>query len=154
MKISLTIILIFLAATMSSASDGDIKFVNPEGLSKPTGYTHVVVTSGQRTIYFAGQVALNAKGEIVGKDDLKTQTEQVFANLKTALAAAGCTFANVVKTTTFIVNYKPDMVPGIREIRSKYFSTENPPASTLVGVQSLAREDFLIEIEAIAVIPK
>jgi len=154
MKISLTIILIFLAATMSSASDGDIKFVNPEGLSKPTGYTHVVVTSGQRTIYIAGQVALNAKGEIVGKDDLKTQTEQVFANLKTALAAAGCTFANVVKTTTFIVNYKPDMVPGIREIRSKYFSTENPPASTLVGVQSLAREDFLIEIEAIAVIPK
>jgi enamine deaminase RidA (YjgF/YER057c/UK114 family) len=152
MKTLLTMVVIFLTATMSNAAD--TKFINPEGLSKPTGYTHVVVTSGERTIYIAGQVALNAKGEVVGKNDLNAQTEQVFQNLKTALAAAGCTFNNVVKITTFIVNYKPDMVPGIREIRSKYFMAENPPASTLVGVQALAREDFLIEIEAVAVAPK
>jgi enamine deaminase RidA (YjgF/YER057c/UK114 family) len=152
MKTLLTVVVIFLLATMSNAAENESKFINPEGLSKPTGYTHVVVTSGLHTIYIAGQVALNAKGEVVGKNDLKAQTEQVFENLKTALAAAGCTFNNVVKTTTFVVNYKAEIVPGIREIRSKYFSAENPPASTLVGVQALAREDFLIEIEAIAVI--
>jgi enamine deaminase RidA (YjgF/YER057c/UK114 family) len=154
MKILVTMMVLFLTATMSKAADNDTKFINPEGLSKPTGYTHVVVTSGERTVYIAGQVALNAKGELVGKNDLKAQTEQVFENLKTALMAAGCTFKDVVKITTYVVNYKPEVVPGIREIRSKYFSSENPPASTLVGVQALAREDFMIEIEAVAVAAK
>jgi enamine deaminase RidA (YjgF/YER057c/UK114 family) len=151
MKILGTILLIILFTTISDAADEATKFINPEGLSKPIGFTHVVVTSGERTIYIAGQVALNAKGEVVGKKDLKAQTEQVFENLKTALAAAGCTFNNLVKITTFVVNYTPDAVPVFREIRSKYISAEHPPASTFVGVQALAREDYLIEIEAIAV---
>jgi enamine deaminase RidA (YjgF/YER057c/UK114 family) len=152
MKILVVMIFVILSATISDSADETTKFINPEGLSKPTGYTHVVVTSGGRTVYIAGQVSLNAKGEVVGKNDLKVQTEQVFENLKTALAAAGCTFNNVVKITTYVVNYKPDVIPMIREIRSKYLSSEHPPASTLVGVQGLAREDFMIEIEAVAVV--
>jgi enamine deaminase RidA (YjgF/YER057c/UK114 family) len=152
MKTLASAFFVILFSTVSNAADESTKFINPEGLNKPTGYTHVVVSSGTRTIYISGQVALNANGEVVGKNDLKAQTEQVFENLKTALAAAGCTFDNVVKTTTFIVNYKPESIPMIREIRGKYLGNDHPPASTLLGVQALAREDFLIEIEAVAVL--
>ena len=151
MKIFVAMVFIILLASISYSADETTKFINPDGLNKPTGYTHVVVTTGARTIYIAGQVALNAKGEVVGKKDLKAQTEQVFENLKTALTAAGCTFNNVVKITMFVVNYTPDAIPTIREIRGKYITGEHPPASTLVGVQALAREDFMIEIEAVAV---
>ncbi len=138
---------LFAAAAVLPAQ---IRHIQPDGLSKPTGYTHVVAAKGKETIYIAGQVAQNANGEIVGKGDLKAQTTQVYENLKAALAAAGCTFADVVKITVFVANYKPSEVGVIREVRSKYI-TGNPPASTLVGVQSLANADYMIEIEAIAV---
>jgi enamine deaminase RidA (YjgF/YER057c/UK114 family) len=150
-KILATVIFVILFATFSYSADEATKFINPEGLNKPPGYTHVVVATGARTIYIAGQVSINAKGEVIGKNDLKAQTEQVFENLKTALAAAGCTFSNVVKINTYVVGYNPEMLPVLREVRGKYITGEHPPASTLVGVQALAREDFLIEIEAIAV---
>jgi enamine deaminase RidA (YjgF/YER057c/UK114 family) len=97
-------------------------------------------------------VALNKQGEIVGKGDLRAQTIQVFENLKTALAAAGASFSDVVKMNTYVVNYKPTDAAVIREVRSKYTSKEKPPASTLVGIQALAREDFLIEVEVTAVV--
>jgi enamine deaminase RidA (YjgF/YER057c/UK114 family) len=139
--------LLFAAAAVLPAQ---IRHLQPDGLSRPTGYTHVVAAKGRETVYIAGQVAQNAQGEIVGKGDLKAQTTQVFENLKIALAAAGCTFADVVKITVFVANYKPAEVGVIREVRSRYI-TGNPPASTLVGVQSLANADYLIEIEAIAV---
>src|SRR5215468_8655541 len=74
-----------------------VVFVNPPTLAKPTGYTHAVVATGGRTIYVAGQVALDQSGTIVGKDDFRAQTTQVFENLKKALEAAGATFKNVVK---------------------------------------------------------
>ena len=103
-------------------------------------------------IFVSGQVALNKQLEVVGKGDLRAQTTQVFENLKVALVAAGATFADVVKMNIYVPNYKPTDVPVIREVRSKYVSKEKPPAATLVGVQALVREDFLIEIEVIAMI--
>ena len=128
------------------------EFINPFP-NKPTGYTHVVVVNGPgKTIYISGQVALNAQGEVVGKGDLQVQTVQVYENLKTALQAAGATFNDVVKLNTYIVNYKPEQVAIVRSVRSNYISKENPPASTLIGVQALVNPDFLIEIEAIAVL--
>lgn len=126
--------------------------INPRGLSTPTGYSHVVTAAGGRLVFIAGQVAANAAGEIVGPGDLRAQARQVYENLKTALAAAGATFADVVKQTTFVVSFKAEDRAVIAEVRREFLPAENPPASTLVGVQALARPEYLIEVEAIAVV--
>jgi enamine deaminase RidA (YjgF/YER057c/UK114 family) len=128
------------------------QFINPKDLNVPTGFTHVVTANQGKMIFVSGQVSLNKQGEVIGKGDLRAQATQVFENLRVALAAAGATFADVVKMNTFVANYKPSDVAVLREVRGKYVSKEKPPASTLVGVQSLVREDFLIEIEVIAMI--
>jgi 2-iminobutanoate/2-iminopropanoate deaminase len=128
------------------------QFLNPSGLSKPTGYTHVVVAQPGKLVYISGQVALNAAGEVVGKGDLRAQVTQVMENLKTALAAAGATPENIIKVNYYVVNLKQEQLPIIREVRNKYFSAEHPPASTLIGVTALAREEFMIEIEAVAAV--
>jgi enamine deaminase RidA (YjgF/YER057c/UK114 family)/quinol monooxygenase YgiN len=134
---------------LTAQSGAQIERMNPPGLSTPTGYSHVVTARGGRTIYIAGQVALDAKGQVVGKGDLAAQTRQVFENLGTALNAAGATFANVVKANTYMRD--ASQVAVLREIRSKYF-TRDLPASTLIEVPRLANPDFLIEIEVIAVV--
>ena len=134
---------------MTAQTGAAIERMNPQGLSTPTGYSHVVSTRGGRTVYIAGQVALDAQGRIVGAGDLAAQTRQVFANLDIALKAAGATFANVVKTNYYLRD--ASQVAVIREIRAKYF-TKELPASTLIEVPRLANPDFLIEIEVIAVV--
>ena len=121
-------------------------------LSTPRGYSHVVSATAGRTVYVAGQIALDKDGSVVGKGDLRAQTTQVLENVKHALAAGGATFADIVKQNTYIVNLKPEDLPIIREVRAQYFPAENPPASTLVGVTALAGPDFLIEVEVIAVV--
>ncbi len=126
-----------------------IQRMNPPGLSTPTGYSHVVSTRGGRTIYIAGQVALDAKGQLVGDGDLAAQTRQVFANLEVALKAAGATFDDVVKLNTYMRD--ATQVQMIRDVRAKYFTTALP-ASTLVEVSRLANPGFLVEIEVIAVV--
>jgi enamine deaminase RidA (YjgF/YER057c/UK114 family) len=128
------------------------QFINPKELSAPGSYTHVVTVNQGKLIFVSGQVALNKQGEVVGKGDLRAQATQVYENLKVALAAVGATFADVVKVNTYVVNYKPADAAIIREIRSKYNVPERLPASTLIGVQALAREDFLIEVEVIAAV--
>ena len=135
-----------LATEQGSAA---VERMNPQGLSTPTGYSHVVTTRGGKTIYIAGQVAFDAKGQLVGKGDLAAQTRQVFENLSIALKAAGATFANVVKANTYMRD--ASQVAVVREVRSKYFAKELP-ASTLIEVPRLANPDFLIEIEVIAVV--
>ena len=129
----------------------NVQYFNPPALSVPTGYTHVVEVLKGRTIYIAGQVALDKSGNVVGKADFTAQATQVFENLKVALAAAGATFDNVVKITTFVTDMT--QLPTLRTIRAKDYG-ENVPASTLVQIQKLAHEDLLIEIEAIAVVPE
>jgi enamine deaminase RidA (YjgF/YER057c/UK114 family) len=122
----------------------------PEGVSPARGYSHVVEVSGGKLVFVAGQIALDAEGNVTGKDDLAAQTHQVLKNVEAALAAAGATFADVIKLNTYVVNLRPDMLPTIREVRSQYLAGANPPASTLVGVTALAFEGLLIEIEAVA----
>ena len=89
---------------------------------------------------------------MVGKGDIKAQTAQVFENLKVALGAAGAGAKDVVKITMFVVNLKPEDLPAIRGVRDAFFANLEPPASTLVGVTALAGPDWLIEIEATAVV--
>lgn len=144
-----------LAAASSipaSAAEVAIKRTNPPGILTPRGYTHVVSVAGGRTVYISGQISANAKGEVVGKGDIKAQTAQVFENLKVALGAAGAGAKDVVKITMFVVNLKPEDLPAIRGVRDAFFAGLEPPASTLVGVTALAGPDWLIEIEAIAAI--
>ncbi len=143
--------LVFLF-TLTGLLAQDIRHINPTGLSKSPAYSQAVTAKPGTIVWISGQVAADAKGEVVGKGDLKAQLNQVWMNVKTALTAAGATLQDVVKINTYVVNYKPSMRSDIRDARSRFMGTAEPPAATLVGVQSLASEDWLVEIEVTAVI--
>ena len=130
---------------------GKLEHPHPTGLMQNPAYSHVVVASGTRTVYIAGQVALDERGAIVGAGDLSVQTTQVMKNIGLALAAANAAFSDVVKITTYVVGYRPEHRAIIGKARSPFFQNMPPPASTLVGVSALAAPEWLIEIEAIAV---
>jgi reactive intermediate/imine deaminase len=127
------------------------RFINPPTMATPRGYTHVAEVLSGRPVYISGQIALNQAGEIVGVGDMHAQAEQVFENLKAALEAVGTDFSHVVKFTVFTVDI--EQIPAIREVRDRYVNTQQPPASTAVEVRRLVREEFLVEIEAVAVMP-
>jgi enamine deaminase RidA (YjgF/YER057c/UK114 family) len=129
------------------------KFLNPETIAKPVGYTHVVepVAPG-RIIFISGQLGLDIENRIVGAPgDFRAQAERTFVNLKNALAAVGADFTHVVKLN----NYFTDIAHlGVfREVRDRFVDAAAPPASTAVAISALARPGALIEVEAIAVVP-
>ena len=97
---------------------------------------------------------MDERGQTVSKGDLKAQTQQAFENLQVALTAVQASFRDVVKMNIYVVGLKPEHVPVLREVRSRYVSADKPPASTLVGVQALVGADWLIEIEVVAVVPE
>ena len=129
-----------------------IEKLRPSGLHNNPAYSHAVTASGARTIYLSGQVSTDEEGRIVGEGDLAAQTTQVMTNIGLALKAAGASYADIVKITTFVVGYKPELRPIIGKARSAFFEGMDPPASTLVGVSALAAPEWLIEIEAVAVV--
>jgi enamine deaminase RidA (YjgF/YER057c/UK114 family) len=112
----------------------------------------VITTKPGKMVFISGQVAMDKEGHLVGKGDLHAQTKQVFENLKTALTAAGATFDDVVKITWYVKGYNPSLLPTLRDVRDEYVRKEAPPTSTLVGVTSLFQEDYLLEVDAVAVI--
>jgi enamine deaminase RidA (YjgF/YER057c/UK114 family) len=128
------------------------QFLNPAEIHRPRGYSHAVAVEGGRLIFIAGQVALDKDGNLIGRGDLRAQADKALENLVAALAAAGATPADIVKVNTYIVNYTSADYSIIRDARARVFDTQNPPASTLIGVQALAVEGLLIEIEAIAAV--
>ena len=130
----------------------DKQFFNPDGLLKPGAYTPAVRVTGGTTIYISGQVSQDAAGNVVGGGDLLAQTRQVYRNLGIALSAAGAAFADVVKLNVYVVGYQPEHRALLQSVREQHVSKDHPPASTLIGVQALARPEYLVEIEAIAVI--
>ncbi len=129
-----------------------LDYLNPPTLPKSPGYTQVVTVRSETLIYISGQVSLNAEGQVVGEGDLRAQATQVFENLRAALAAAGATFAEVIKLGYFVVNLKHEDALLLREIRQGYLDPNHLPASTLVGVTALVDPRWLIEIEAVAII--
>lgn len=129
------------------------EFINPKGLAPPHGYTHVVATKPGKVIFLSGQVAMDTQGHVVGKNDLRAQAKQVFENLKTGLASSGATFADVVKITWYVKGYAPGNLGILREVRDAFVNKAAPPASTLVGVASLFQDDYLLEVDAVAVVP-
>jgi enamine deaminase RidA (YjgF/YER057c/UK114 family) len=129
-----------------------IEHLRPKGLFNNPAYSHAVVASGTRTVYVSGQVSMDENGAVVGAGDLAAQTTQALRNLGLALDAAGARFADVVKITTFVVNYAPEHRAIIAKARAPFFAGGEPPASTLLGVSALAVPEWLIEIEAVAVV--
>jgi enamine deaminase RidA (YjgF/YER057c/UK114 family) len=124
---------------------------NPPELGTPPGYSQIVDVSANRIIFIAGQTALDADGNLVGKSDFAAQAQQVFSNLRVALQASGCTAANLVKLTVFVTDM--GNLARYREARNRFFASVTPPAApavTLVEVSKLYGADFMIEIEAIA----
>ncbi|MFO1361640.1 MAG: RidA family protein [Burkholderiales bacterium] len=126
------------------------RFINPLELSVPINYSHVAVASAGRTVYVSGQIALDATGRIVGAGDLRAQAVQVYENLRAALDAAGASFADVIKMTTFVVGLDPERTQVLREVRAQFLPAGHKPASTMVGVASLVRPELLVEVEMIA----
>ena len=122
--------------------------LQPDGSPPSNGYSHVVAAEG-RLVFVSGQVPLDADGALVGTDG-ETQADQVFANVRRALAAAGASFDDVVKLTFFLTDLAD--LPVVREVRDRYVSTERPPASSLVQVAGLVSPDFRVEVEAVAVV--
>jgi enamine deaminase RidA (YjgF/YER057c/UK114 family) len=131
----------------------NVRFLNPDTLYKPPGYSHVVETTGPgRTVYIAGQLGLDKSGNLVGgPGDFRAQAVQTFENLKAALAAVGGDFSHVVKVTNLLADIK--YLPVFREVRNQYLNSAAPPASTTVAISQFAREGALLEVEAVAVLP-
>jgi len=126
------------------------RFINPQALSRPPGYSHVVeVTAPGRIVYIAGQLGVDRDGKVVG--DFRRQAVQTFENPKAALAAVGAQFRHVVKLNNYLVDRAH--LPTFREVRDGYLAENDRPASTTIAISGLAREGALIEIEAVAVLP-
>jgi len=129
---------------------------NPETMAKPTaGYSQVAEVGEGKIVYIAGQIALDKSGNLVGKDDFRAQVQQVFENLKAAVEASGGDFNSVIKLNYYCAaSVDPLQMPVVREVRDKYVNTVNPPTSTFVFVQRLVRPEWLIEVDAVAVVKK
>lgn len=130
-------------------------FLNPPTLPdwRPAFSQVVVVRAvGVRTIYVAGQVSVDAERKLIGPDNLKLQAEQAFGNLTRALTAAGASTADVVKINIYVKHYKPSDAAIVSEAFQRTFPHHKLPVSTWLGVESLAEEGFLIEVDAVAVV--
>lgn len=128
------------------------KNIQPEALAAPirgghTLYSHVVAVEGRRMIFVAGQLARDRAGNVVGKGDLRAQIRQVGENIKAALAAAGATLADIVKSNTFVTDIEEYLRHA--DVRMEYLGP-GLPTSTTVEVRRLAHPDFLVEIEVVA----
>jgi reactive intermediate/imine deaminase len=129
----------------------NVRFINPAILATPNGYSHVVEVKAGRTLYISGQVALDQNGKLVGAGNLDAQTEQVFKNLQTALESVGADFSHVIKLTYYLVDIS--QIALVREVRNRYFTSGQFPASTAMEVSRLVQPDWLIEVDAIAYLP-
>ena len=129
--------------------------IQPPGMNvriqqgKPA-YSHVVTVTGPgKTIYIAGQLARDREGNIVGPGDMRAQLEQTFKNLEACLKAAGATWADVVKTNTFVTDYQA--FSQCSDVRMRYFGIASP-TSTTIQISGLAQQEAMVEIEMVAVV--
>jgi len=131
---------------------GKLRFLFPNALAKPPGYTPVVEATGPgRTIYLSGQLGVSG-GKLVGSPgEFRAQVTKVFENLKVGLAEVGAEFRHVVKMNSYLTDMRH--LPILREVRDSFLNTAAPPASTTIEISKLAIDGALIEIEMIAVLP-
>ncbi len=131
-----------------------IQTLQPEQLfpSAPFGFSQVVVSTGSRHIHCAGQTAWDADRQLVGGMDLGKQMQKALENVGHALEAAGASPADVVRIMTFVVDYRPDYAVVLGQAMAEFFGADTLPAATLIGVQALAMPEFLVEVQATAVV--
>lgn len=143
---------IWLLLLVTAAAEAqEPRFVNPRSLPPPKGYTQLVeVPAGHRLVFLSGQVPFDSTGTLRGGTDFRSQATQVFENLRAGLAAAGADFGDVVKLNFYVLDV--GNLPALREVRDRYVNLAAPPASTLVQVRRLFRDDVLLEVEAIAAV--
>ena len=130
------------------------EYLNPNSLfsSLPHGFSQVVIASGRKMVFVSGQTAWDLRKNIVGGDSVLEQVRQAFRNLEAAMEAAGGTLKDVVALRIYVVDYQAESGTAVRTALREFFSPENPPASTWIGISALAVPEFLIEIEATAVL--
>ncbi len=125
-------------------------YLQPKNVPKPAGdYSQGLMVKKGTLVVLSGQVAWDVNGNLVGKGDIKAQAKQVFENLKNMLASAGATFKDVVKLGIFLKNIED--FGALKEVRAQYLTAPFPP-TTLLIVKNLARDEWLLEIEAMAVV--
>jgi enamine deaminase RidA (YjgF/YER057c/UK114 family) len=138
----------------AAGSTDSVRYINPDSLNKNPAFTNVVVVEGNvKTVHIGGQDALNASGEIVGKDDIVAQTEQILANVRAALAAGGARPEHIIKWNIYVVEGQ-SLEAGFGAFQRAWPETPNPPAITMAFVSGLAHPDFLVEMDAVAVVPQ
>ena len=128
-----------------------LECINPADLPVPETYTQVVVATGSKLVFIAGQEPEDIHGKLVGRGDLAAQARQVFANLGRALAAAGARPNQVARITIYVVNYERDQCLSIIEEARKTLFGDHKPADVVLGVASLS-PGYLVEVDAIAVL--
>jgi len=133
---------------------GAAQYLNPDTLAKNPAFTQaIVVTGATKTIFVGGQDAVAVAGTIIGKGDIKAQVEQVMHNLQAALAAAGASIEHVIKWNIYVVHGQP-LQPAFEVFQRVWGRRPNPPAITMLYVAGLANPDFLVELDAVAVMPE
>ncbi|WP_336515585.1 RidA family protein [Pollutibacter soli] len=154
MKCIVFSLLICLSFFASAQNNQSVRFLNPLTIHKPNGYSHsaIIDLGNSKMVILSGQVALDKDGNLVGKADIAKQTEQVFANIKSSITEIGGNMNQLVKLNYFILHGQE--IQPVREVRNKFINTSTPPASTLVKVSGLFRDDILIEIEATFIVPE
>jgi enamine deaminase RidA (YjgF/YER057c/UK114 family) len=139
---------------MEKQTPGEVAYINPEGLHKNPAYSQLVITKGPlKTIYIGGQNATTREGQILGKGDIKAQATQTLNNLKIALAAGGASLSNVIKWNVYIVEGQDSKV-AFQALEEDLKKMPHPPIITGVYVAALAQPDFLLEMDAVAVVPE
>ena len=130
------------------------EYINPDSLfpSLPHGFSQAVMASGRKMVFISGQTAWDERKNVVGGDNLLGQTRQALRNVKTAIEASGGSLNDLVSLRIYIVNYQAESARAVGSALREFFSSQNPPASTWIGVSALADSEFLIEIEATAVL--
>ena len=137
----------------STPTPSTVQHLNPDDLHKNRAFTQVIqVTGPARTIYVSGQDAVDAQGTLVGKDDIQAQAHQVLTNLRIALAAAGAKPEHLIKWNVYLVQGQ-SLQAGFAAFQQFWGNRPNPPAITMLYVSELAHPDFLIEMDAIAIVP-
>jgi enamine deaminase RidA (YjgF/YER057c/UK114 family) len=126
----------------------------PASLPKPMGYSHIAEVTSGKLVYIAGQVPMDANGNVIGENDFRAQLVQVFTNLKIAVEAAGGTCADLIKLNYYCCErVPPSEQHWVREVRDQFVNVAAPPVSTFIFVSRLVRPQWLIEIDAVAVLP-
>ena len=138
----------------AAGSTESVRYINPDSLNNNPAFTNVVVVEGNvKTVHIGGQDAINASGEIVGKGDIVAQTEQILANVRAALEAGGARPEHIIKWNLYVVEGQ-SLQAGFAAFENAWPQTPNPPAITMAFVSGLAHPDFLVEMDAVAVVPQ